>query len=233
MPRAGSGWYYNLIHDLVVANGGQDAREIRRRYRLDRLLTEVNCNISTLKPFRLIPVQVPTIFGNRFAIKTHAGPSGYALWTNQNNLIRIIYIYRDPRAAMLSAYEYGQRALAKGRPNAFSHLTTLDEAAEFMLFYVKIWEDWTNADHILLVRYEDLVRDFDTEFYRLITYLGVDTSEDGLSFLLDAYRPEKGDTQQKGTHFSDSRLNRCRIIRNILNLTWKAWDMQYKSLAKI
>jgi hypothetical protein len=46
----------------------------------------------------------------------------------------------------------------------------------------------------------------------LITYLGVDTSEDGLSFLLDAYRPEKGDTQQKGTHFSAGQVERFKEV---------------------
>jgi hypothetical protein len=41
MPRAGSGWHYNLIHDLVVANGGSISREIRQKYHLENILTEV------------------------------------------------------------------------------------------------------------------------------------------------------------------------------------------------
>ena len=41
MPRAGSGWYYNLVHDLVAASGGLASREIRQRYHLNRILTEV------------------------------------------------------------------------------------------------------------------------------------------------------------------------------------------------
>ena len=68
MPRAGTGWHYNLIHDLVVAAGGRDAREIRRRYLLSPILTEVNCNIGALTKKRLIPVMVPSILGNHFAI---------------------------------------------------------------------------------------------------------------------------------------------------------------------
>ena len=75
MPRAGSGWCYNLIHDLVVAGGAQDARVIRQKYHLQRILTEVNCNISTLRINRILPVMVPVLMGNKFAIKTHAGPS--------------------------------------------------------------------------------------------------------------------------------------------------------------
>jgi hypothetical protein len=32
MPRAGSGWHYNLIHDLMKTTGCADAREIREKY---------------------------------------------------------------------------------------------------------------------------------------------------------------------------------------------------------
>lgn len=212
MPRAGSGWYYNLVHDLVVAGGGQDARLIRERFRLKRFLTEVNCNISTLNAFRLIPVQIPCIIGNRFAIKTHAGPSRYALWTNQNNLITFVYIFRDPRAAMLSAYEYGQRSLTRGRTNAFSHLISLDAAAEFMLFYVKVWETWSITDGVLIVKYEDLIREFDVEFDRLAAFLGVQGGSNRLKPVLEAYRPEKGDTQQKGMHFNMGQIDRFRDV---------------------
>ena len=29
MPRAGSGWHYNLVHDLMKTTGCADARQIR------------------------------------------------------------------------------------------------------------------------------------------------------------------------------------------------------------
>lgn len=212
MPRAGSGWYYNLMHDLIVASGGQDARLIRERFRLQRILTEVNCNLSTLKAFRLIPVQVPSMFGNRFVIKTHAAPTSYALWTNQNKIITFVYIFRDPRAAMLSAYEYGQSALSGGRRNAFSHLTSLDSAAEFMLFYVKIWEAWSKADGVLIAKYEDLVRDYDAEFIRLAAFLGIELEQNDLTSIFDSYRPERGDSQHKGMHFKKGQVERFRKV---------------------
>lgn len=212
MPRAGSGWYYNLVHDLIVAGGGQDARLIRERFRLQRFLTEVNCNISTLNAPRLIPVQIPSLLGNRFTIKTHASPGRYARWTNQNDLITFCYIYRDPRAAMLSAYEYGQRSLTKGRTNAFSHLTSLDIAAEFMLFYVKVWVSWSKMDDVLVVKYESLVSEFDAEFDRLASFLGLEAERNRLEPIRDAYRPEKGDSQQKGRHFSKGQVERFRAV---------------------
>ena len=212
MPRAGSGWYYNLIHDLVVASGGQDARSIRKQYHLQRYLTEVNCNISTLKPNRLLPVLVPALMGNKYAIKTHAGPSKIVQWLHRMEAVAITYIFRDPRAAMLSAYEYGRRAIDKGRPNAFSHLTTLDSAADFMQFYVRIWQAWSKTEELLLVRYEDLVKDFDTEGKRLVEYLRLPINNGELRPILDRYRPERGNTERKGTHFSKGQVERYREV---------------------
>ena len=75
MPRAGSGWYYNLTHDLVVAGGGSDTRQVRRRYHLGGVLTEVNCNIGALTPWRLLAVLPPSLLGNTYTIKAHAAPT--------------------------------------------------------------------------------------------------------------------------------------------------------------
>ncbi|HEY2981919.1 MAG TPA: hypothetical protein VGJ22_12110, partial [Anaerolineales bacterium] len=63
MPRAGSGWHYNLVHDLMQAAGAVDARSIRAQYHLQDILTEVNCNIGVLSPRRLARVSVPALLG--------------------------------------------------------------------------------------------------------------------------------------------------------------------------
>ena len=139
MPRAGSGWHYNLIHELMKTTGCANAREIREQYRLQSILTEVNCNIGVLSLRRLGMVTVPALLGNTFVIKAHAAPTTWSRLLSTLGLLRITYIYRDPRDAMLSAYEYGQRALEKGRPNAFSHLSDFDKSLAFMEEYVRIW----------------------------------------------------------------------------------------------
>ena len=59
MPRAGSGWHYNLVHDLMKTTGCADARQIREKYHLQGILTEVNCNIGVLSARRLAMVTVP------------------------------------------------------------------------------------------------------------------------------------------------------------------------------
>lgn len=210
MPRAGSGWYFNLVHDLVVASGGQDSRTIRKRYHLGGFLTEVNCNISTLRFHRLFPVMIPSFFGNEYTIKTHAGPTRFFRALQGRGRILSTYIFRDPRAALLSAYEYGQRGLNNGRPNAFSHLVTMEHAADFMDTYLQIWVKWSNVDGVLLVKYEDLVADFDSEIERLAKLLEKDFDHQDVRIVIDSYRPEEGAKKRVGTHFHKGEVERYR-----------------------
>jgi len=214
MPRAGSGWHYNLVHDVVVASGGQDARAIRKRFLLSPVLTEVNCNIGALTAKRLIPVMVPSLLGNTFAIKAHSGPTPFAERLMANDQLRVTYIYRDPRAALLSAYEYGQRGLAEGRMTAFGHLETLDQAIDFMAGYVEIWRAWTARNDVLSVRYEDMLAEYDWETPRLLRHLAIPDGMPAVDAVLAQYRPGGAQAQQKGTHFVHGQPERFRKVLN-------------------
>lgn len=209
MPRAGSGWHYNLIHDLMKTTGCADAREIRERYALQHILTEVNCNIGVLSARRLALVALPALVGNTFVIKAHAGPTSASRLLQRLGLLRITYIYRDPRDAMLSAFDYGQRALKKGRPNAFSHLTDFRKSVDFIMEYVRIWEKWMKERNVLSARYEDLLTNYDHEVARLIGFLKLNGSKPEVQKVIDGYRPDASEGQQ-GLHFYKGKIGRFR-----------------------
>jgi hypothetical protein len=209
MPRAGSGWHYNLIHDLMKTTDCADAHAVREKYRLQGILTEVNNNIGVLSLRRLALVTVPALAGNTFVIKAHAGPTAWSRLLSTLGLLRISYIYRDPRDAMLSAYEYGQRGLAKGRPNAFSHLSDFEKSLAFMQDYVRIWEKWQAEKDVLIARYEDLLRKYDTELARLIDFLNLDGGRPEVRAVIEHYRPGKAEGQQ-GLHFYKGKIGRFR-----------------------
>jgi hypothetical protein len=211
MPRAGSGWYFNLIHDLVVAAGGKDARQIRQRFHLGRILTEVNCNIGTLSLPRLGPAMIPVLLGNAYTIKVHSGPTPAAVFLMRRGWMAATYIYRDPRDALLSAYEFGRRVLQqRGRPNAFSRYSTIELAIEFMVDYLRHWQGWVECPYALVTRYEDLVADYDTQVARLVQFLGLDPRDGKIGAVTEQYRPGQGSVEQKGLHFSQGRLGRFR-----------------------
>lgn len=209
MPRAGSGWHYNLIHDLMKTTGCADARDIREKYRLQKILTEVNCNIGVLSARRLTLVALPALMGNTFVIKAHAGPTNTSRLLSTMGLLRVTYIYRDPRDAMLSAYDFGQRALTKGRPNAFSYLDDFEKSVGFMMEYVHIWEKWMAEKNVLIVRYEDLLTSYDVESSKLVNYLKLDRSSPDVQAVIEGYRPGAAESQQ-GLHFYKGKIGRFR-----------------------
>jgi len=210
MPRAGSGWYYNLTNSLVCAAGGKDPRQIRKQYHLARFLTEVNCNIGTLSPYRLIPVMIPALMGHSYTIKLHAGPTPLGLWMICRGMIVPVYIYRDPRDALLSAFEYGQRKRESGRSGPFSDLLTIDMAIDFMVEYIHISDAWLACDQALNVRYEDLLLNYDAEVERLLNFLAIKQNNPTIKTVLDQYRPDQGTSKQKGTHFVKGKIGRYR-----------------------
>ena len=209
MPRAGSGWHYNLVHDLMKTTGCADARDIREKFRLQKILTEVNCNIGVLSARRLGMVTLLALMGNTFVIKAHAAPTLTSRLLQSLGLLRITYIYRDPRDAMLSAFDYGQRALQQGRPNAFSHLTDFQKSLDFIMDYVRTWDKWTREKNVLIARYEDLLTDYDSEVTRLIRFLNLDGSRLEVQKVTDAFRPEAAEGQQ-GLHFYKGKIGRFR-----------------------
>lgn len=210
MPRAGSGWHYNLIHDLVTANGGENARQIRERYHLQKILTEVNCNIGVLSTRRLALAVRPSLMGKTYVLKAHSGPTRTSGLLQAIGQMRVLYIYRDPRDAMLSAFDYGQRAIAKGRPNAFSHLTDFEKTLDFMTEYVKISEAWLNRKDTLHTGYEDFLQNYETEAQRIVEFLGYSSIDPKNQAVVEKYRPNKATSGDKGLHFFKGKIGRFR-----------------------
>ena len=209
MPRAGSGWHYNLIHDLMKTAGAANASNIREKYRLQGILTEVNNNIGVLSARRLGMVTLPALMGNTFVIKAHAGPTSTSRFLQSLGFLRITYIYRDPRDAMLSAFEYGQRGLQRGRPNAFSHLTDFQKSLDFIMDYVHIWDRWTREKNVFITRYEDLQTDYYNEVTRLVKFLKLSGDRPAVQKVIEDYHQPVVEGQ-KGLHFNKGKIGRFR-----------------------
>jgi hypothetical protein len=110
---------------------------------------------------------------------------------------------------MLSAFDFGQRALVKGRPNAFSHLSDFEKSVDFMMEYAGIWEKWMKEKNVLIARYEDLLTDYDTESAKLVAYLKLNGSRPEVKTVIEKYRPDAAEGQQ-GLHFFKGKIGRFR-----------------------
>lgn len=209
MPRSGSGWVYNLTQDLIIASGGIDAGKIRKSYHLEKVLTQVNCNMGSLDFYRLLPVMFPLIFESPYVIKLHGGRKLLADVFIKLGLIKPTYIYRDPRDALLSAYEYGRRMREQGKVNAFTPIRSINDGIAFMERYVQIGKGWLSSSSTHHLRYEDLLRKYDQTVGGLLGFLGLSRDQE-LEEIIDRYRPGKGSSDQKGTHFEKGKIGRFR-----------------------
>ena len=144
-----------------------------------------------------------------FVIKAHAGPTFASRLLAAVGLLKVTYIYRDPRDAMLSAFNYGERGMSKGRPNAFSHLTDFDKSLAFISDYLRIWEKWIREKNVLIARYEDLLTNYEAESVRLAEYLGLNRSDPRALEVIEQYRPKEVEGRQ-GTHFFKGQVGRFR-----------------------
>jgi hypothetical protein len=154
-------------------------------------------------------VVLPALIGNTFVIKAHAGPSSASRFLQSLGLLRITYIYRDPRDAMLSAFEYGQRGLQRGRPNAFSHLTDFQKSLDFIMDYVRIWDRWTRERNIFITRYEDLQTAYHKEVARLAQFLKLNGDKPEVQKVIEDYHQPVMEGQ-KGLHFNKGKIGRFR-----------------------
>lgn len=184
--------------------------EIRQRYKLESILTSVNGNIGALTPRRTLRVLLPALLGRSFTVKLHAGPSRLARMLIKSKIMRVTYIYRDPRDALLSAFEYGQRARQAGRENAFSVLADIPAAIGFMQEYSRYWQEWMAVPDVHTLRYEDFSQHYLREAGRLANYLGQQPDAPPVQQVIDRYRPERAAEGAAGLHFQKGVSGRFR-----------------------
>lgn len=217
MPRAGTAWCFEILTALTVAGGGVDAREIRTKYKLEKYLTAGNTVLKLFLPDMLM-VLYPWMRGENFAVKTHDGPKTYNYRFASRLLLKSllanrvfapIYIYRDPRDAVLSAYEYGQRQ-PETRGGAYfeKHIPSIEAGIVWMQRYLSNnWDAWRSYQDILVIRYEDMIVDHEKYVHKMNEYLKLNLPADVTASIVEKFR--RGDNL-KGTHFFKGVAGRFR-----------------------
>jgi hypothetical protein len=217
MPRAGTAWCFETLTALTVACGHSDARHVRTKYGLEKYLTAGNTVIKLRLPDLLFILR-PWWRGESFAVKTHDGPGTYPNRILSHQLLRSllakrifipIFMYRDPRDAVLSAYEYGQRQPeTRGGAYFAKFIPTIEAGITWMERYLtRNWDAWQSQKELLEIRYEDLVIYYESHVYRMIEYLGLDLPAETISSIVEKFH--RGENI-KGTHFYKGVAGRFR-----------------------
>ncbi len=130
MQEAGSAWYFNLTNDLLVRFGHQDARRVRERWYLRRIMARGSCNASCLTPPKLALLPIPHLQGETFAVNSHQGPTWAARRLISCGVSRR-RIYRPPCDAAVSAFDHGQKFWAVGSNRPLARLKSIEDAIVF------------------------------------------------------------------------------------------------------
>jgi hypothetical protein len=222
MQKAGSGWLYRMTDDLLVANGELSAETIRSRYHLQDNLQGANARVGQLTTRNLLPLLRPALAGHTFAIKTHRPPTAAVRLGLRLGLIQATYVYRDPRAVVVSAYAHGQRIRANGKDHTFAQLQTLDDAITFVGRLLPIWQAWQQLDGVFLTQYEVLLDDALAVLRQLQAYLKTSVPDETLRDIVARYRPDNVSdvrglhittasvaTTDRREQLSDAQMQRC------------------------
>lgn len=235
LQKSGSGLFFNLTNDMLIAGGGKDIRNIRQKYHLEAVIKHYNCNLGSLSSDTLNDLLRIHKQENSFVVKTHSGPSTVVKTLMNQGIVKVTCIYRDPRDVILSAVDHGEKLRKKGDAD---HIFATCTSVENTLPIVKKWLDngimkWLVLDDVLTVKYENLIKKPVEELQRLGEFLCIDTEPIDFETLYSRYKTEKLDDFQKDyLHFNVGSTERYRSVMpvNQLNMCSRYLSMYLRRM---
>ena len=155
-----------------------------------------------------------------FVIKTHAYPPYLMRLLIRNDKIKLVYIYRDPRDAILSAMDHGKKILESGEHHTFAKFTDIDKAIIGAKKWCRISLRYINTTNVLSIKYENLVLDPIKTMQIVLYYLGVTLSDDIVSQIVEKYDASSITdlNQRSALHLNKARINRYKTEMSLLDM---------------
>jgi len=206
MQKSGSGYFYNIINDLLSSSArGVDTRQVRAQHNLDWMMDFRNNNIGTPTVGSFLRLWRLTLKHGTFVVKTHeASPRGVRMMSRLGKM-RIVYCYRDPRDAMLSAIDHGNSILAEGENHTFAEIVKFEDALRRVESWVSIYEKYANMPGVLTVRYEDAMFDPVAVFKKIENFLGIIIDPEKRQEIIWLYSKDNQNGERRGLHFNNPK----------------------------
>jgi hypothetical protein len=221
MPRSGTLWRYKLVRDLVIASGGKDGVQIRKKYFLNPFLSGLNADINTLSIKRLLPAMIPSVLGESYVLNTHAYPQSFTRGQLSQGRLAAVYGYRDPRDCILSILEYSRRAKPQ-YSTVFLKIKTVEQAVEFFQIYLQTYDQWLAAPNTLVLKYEEMLDQFAPSVEKIVSHLKLDIPSVRLDEIITRYLPQQRSREGEATHFEHGQAHRFRHEFNAKELAYLA-----------
>lgn len=142
------------------------------------------------------------IFASMFGpvvIKTHAGPTFFIRLLISFGLAKGYYSVRDPRDAMLSALDHGNKARTKGittdSDNAFAPFKEWKNAIPAFRIHCERYYAWKKDGRAIFPRYENLVADPTSELEKVVDHIGRPSLKRSIEETVVAFDRSKKETK--------------------------------------
>jgi hypothetical protein len=214
MPKSGSAYIYNLLNDLLIAHGLNDARRIKSEYKLTHLMTRHNCNIWELTDAKIARLLRISESAGTFAVKTHCQPTPTVVQGLANHTIKVVYISRDPRAVCLSAMEHGKKLNEIGDTHhTMAKNVDFATALQSVSDWISIWNKWNSCRGVFFTTYEQLLNDRHKVMASIAVYLGLAVDSRKIDSIIEHY-DERNLTKERKIylHYNQPSADRFRIV---------------------
>jgi hypothetical protein len=188
-PKSGNTWVRSIISSLLYSNDGNFNFELmlkvsqfpEKKY-FKNLINDFS-NFNEIKENWILAQDMINLDNEIKILKTHQG--NYTVnkdsFTNNQNTLAKIYIVRDPRTLISSLSNHYTMTIDQASnflmtPQIIGNTKKWEEKETGMQCLLGKWNDhyrsWTkNKNNLLLIKYEDLVQNPESELEKMINFL--------------------------------------------------------------
>tara|TARA_B100001175_G_C19460004_1_gene615995 strand:+ start:627 stop:1472 length:846 start_codon:yes stop_codon:yes gene_type:complete len=229
-PKSGNTWLRSIISALLYSADGVFNFELLKKVqqfpdkKFFKDLIEDFSNFSEIKKNWIVAQDRINLNNETKLLKTHHGK--YTVeksnFTDNKNTLATIYIVRDPRTLVKSISNHFTLSLNDASKFLFAssvigNSKSFEERKDGILTLLGKWNDhyrsWTrNNNNLLIIKYEDLVANPETELIKLIKflkkYLNLKTSEKKNKMILETTSFSNLQNMEKQGLFKESVINK-------------------------
>ena len=188
-PKSGNTWIRAIIASLIYSEDGifnfnllKKVGQFPRRNHFKEL-TDDFTDLNNLSKYWITAQEKINSDEKLRIFKTHNGNYNFSKnnFTNKKNTLGVIYIVRDPRniiSSLSNHYQHDFKISTDFLLNEKSFLSNKDpnyKTEENIITLLGSWKNhynsWKIASNLLLIRYEDLVLDVESQVSRLSNFL--------------------------------------------------------------
>jgi hypothetical protein len=210
-PKSASTLLFLYTESLINASGRSRGQKIFRRFNREGFT-------PAFTPLNSAWYLFASMFGP-VVIKTHSGPCWSIRTLIGLGLAKAYYSVRDPRDAMLSAMDHGEKARTQGIKTdsdvAFAPFKEWKDALPAFKMHERRFESWKKFGKVIFPRYELLVTQPKTELEKVVDHIGRNSLKKYIGATVDSFVQKKNTTK----NFNKGEVARYKNELNVSQIS--------------